>query len=264
MPQKTGVPGARPVAAAISGSDGAEAVGGGADRRHQRAPAFGLDERGEAAGGRVPEVGVAAERGRLGGGDAGEAEGPVLRVGQDRGGARGLRGSGGLPEELGAEVEARRQARRAGLGEGRAGGVVGGGELVGAGVLVVEDRQDEGAFGVEERGGGGVGGGDDRLDAVAGVEGADAVEDEAPDAFGVGVRIGRAGQRAVRAGDVSISRIVAVSTSASLALVLPMSMTSDAGGRGHSRWKTVSSGTATGELSGFVSMMSAMWPTSGA
>ena len=128
------------------------------------------------------------------------------------------------------------------------GGVVGGGELVGAGMLVVEDRQDEGAFGVEERGGGGVGGGDDGLDVVAGVEGADAVEEEAPDAFGVGVRVGRAGKGAVRAGDVVDLAHRCGVDQRELGVGLADVDDEDAGGRGHSRWKTVSSGTATGRV----------------
>ena len=80
-----------------------------------------VDQRREAAGVRVPEVGVAAERGALGGAHAGEPRRPVLRVGQDRRGARGRLGEAAeLPEELRPEVQPRGQPRRAGLREARA------------------------------------------------------------------------------------------------------------------------------------------------
>jgi hypothetical protein len=108
---------------------------------------------------------------------------------------RSVLGRGGLFEQLIRQsahdpaarraLQAQRQARRAGLGERRPRRVVGGAELIGAGMLVVEDRQREDARVVEERGGGGVGGDDESLDRVARVEAADAVEEEAPDAFGI-------------------------------------------------------------------------------
>ena len=73
-------------------------------RREELSPAQRIDQRGIVARGRVPEIGVAAERGDLGGGNASQPPRPVLRVGQDR-----SRPARMPPERPGS---ARRTARR--------------------------------------------------------------------------------------------------------------------------------------------------------
>ena len=121
MPQKTGVCGSSPVRAASAGRIGpsrslAGRTGAISPRQPMRSTS---DEKSRSP--RVPQIGVAAERGHL----VGErrrsgASAQYCGYISDRGdlgefGRKTLL----LPEELRAEIEADRQARRAGLGEGR-------------------------------------------------------------------------------------------------------------------------------------------------
>ena len=85
-------------------------------------------------------------------------------------------------------------------------------------------------------------------------------EDEAPEAFDVVVRIGRPGADLVRHGeDVDLGEAAGLDHRR-LGVGLADVDDEDAlgSGTGHSMWKTVTSGTATGALSGAVAMMSAI------
>ncbi len=121
---------------------------------------------------RVPQIGVAAERGHLVGGDAGQPQAPSIagtsgsrRPWRIRPGKRFC-----CQKNLRAEIEADRQARRAGFGEGRADRVIVRRQSVRAVELIVEHRQRQIAFGVDQRAGRAMRGDRDRVDALFAVE----------------------------------------------------------------------------------------------
>ena len=203
--------GASPVRAAICGQDRAEHVARrGAPAANRRAPAQAVDQRRKVAPRGRPEIGVAAERGHFVGGDAGEPEAPVLRVGEDRGAP--CANSAGkallLPEELRAEIEADRQARRAGLGEGRADCVVlgraarrGRRTRSRAPAAPARPSPSTSAAGRAVRGDG------DGVDRRSRPSSREAVEDEVPQPLDVVMRIGAVGEHRVGACGAARSRL---------------------------------------------------------
>ncbi len=94
------------------------------------------------------------------------------------------------------------------------------------------------------------------LDVALAGEGAQAVEDEIPEALDVEMRIRGAGHDLVRCAAHRYFGETRQIDQRSLALVLPISMTAMA--MGQSMWKRRVSGASTGELSGRLSMMSAI------
>ena len=204
---------------------------------------------------------MAAERRHLVGEHAGQPVRPVLRIHHDARDAREFRWKyARLPEQLRAEVEPDRQPRRPRFGEGRTRSVVVGGQLLRPVMLIVEHRQRQIAAGVEQRGSHAMCRHRNRVDMALAIERAEAVEDEVPQTIDVEMRIGTVTQHRVRrAPRVDLGKPVEVDQR-HLGVGLADVDDGDVADRCccHSIWNTVSSGTATGSLSGFVSMMSAI------
>ena len=167
-----------------------------AQRRQEPVPAPRAHQRGGRPRLRVPEAGMAAERGDLGGHRPRQAEGPVLRPEEKAARPReALRERRLQPVQLRADIEPAGHGGRAGLGErGRTERAP---RRVGAGMLVVEDRQRQRARLVHQCGAGAVGDGDDGADPER-REVAQRARREGPERLHVEMRIGRAGPDAVR------------------------------------------------------------------
>src|SRR6516225_7342667 len=96
-----------------------------AQRRKETVPAHAVHQPAEAALGRTPEAGMAAEIGQLAARDAAEAKAPILRMEEEL--ARPPEGLGkglGEPEKLAPYIEAAHQRWGEGLREGRCHAVI--------------------------------------------------------------------------------------------------------------------------------------------
>lgn len=248
------------------GAHGSEDVEGRAQRGHQAVPAHTAHQAREPPPLRRPEIGVAAQGCGLGGGYAGEAPRPELRIRHEIGRARERLGeAAGLPEELRAEIEPSGQAWGVALRESRSNPGVLRIEGVGAIVLVVEDRQDE-AVRPDQRARRTVGGDRHGVDPDGGRRIGEGVAQEGFDRRDIRVGVATIPQNHVRGRPnpdlVPLRRI----DDDQLDVGLPdIDHRDPAGGRRrrpsgrHGRWNSVWSGRTTGASDGSVSMRSAMW-----
>ena len=184
-----------------------------------------------------------------------------MRVHQDgRGPGEALGEAAFLPEDLRAQIKTTGQARRTDLAEVGPDRVIVGGNRLRPVMLVIEDWQRQSAVRFDECAARAMRGRGNGVDGVVVVEDGERIKEEGPHAICIVMRVWSRAQQGVRYGarddfgetlqidDGDLGIGLANIEHRHIPRVL----------RRHSMWNTVSSGTATGSLSGLVCMMSAM------
>ena len=210
------------------GLERSKRVPGLAHRREEPPPAKLVDHAREPALDRTPQVGVRADGGELGRGDAAQAPRPILRIGEERARGRELSRESALKvEDLAPEVEPARQVRRQRLLERRAKLVVFGRDVA-VDVELIVDGGRRGVRVPDQHAGRAMRRDRNRLDGKLRAELLQRANEERPGAFRV--EAARYGQRASGGIDAlgwprSAATLPAASNTTTFMLVLPMSNT---------------------------------------